>query len=203
MRNLLVIIGASIFLASTLFSGAIAKDAQPSAARTGKKAFSFMDHTQGETTEEFKQRLRKNFDEGRILDGNKKIGMPSDCCSELSDVGKSNYYLRIGDVGGVPVSIMYDFSDGRLTSIFVSVHRNFYGKFRTVVMNTYGKPTIHRTQSYQNGFGATFNGVSDAWMFSNGILSYDEICGKPTEACLYFAPSSDEDNQGKVVRKTL
>jgi hypothetical protein len=89
----------------------------------------------------------------------------------------------------------YEFEDGKFVH-FAKHHGvvpSFGDNFELwsgPVVRTYGAPTLKQTKTYQNGFGATFEGRIWTWAGKTTMLTVEEIPGPDGEVIIWGALQS-------------
>lgn len=90
-------------------------------------------------------------------------------------------------IGGVKADFfVYQFVDNRLYEILITIDHKNYGKVISGVKEKYGEPSTSRTETYQNGFGAKFDGEILTWANSVSDITVLERAAKLDTSLLQF-----------------
>lgn len=90
-------------------------------------------------------------------------------CDKVTDYVDCRLAKR--EIGEVAIWQSYvDFADGGLDSLMIDVNSDWFDQLVDNLRTAYGEPCGSDTKKLQNAFGATFDGDSVWWCFSNGNL---------------------------------
>lgn len=90
-------------------------------------------------------------------------------------------------IAGVDVSIEYKFVDGRLYEIEVRrLYQAYFDKVYGALKDKCGEPTTRKTEIYQNGYGAQFQGDVLSWSNSVSMILYLQRSGVADMSSLKF-----------------
>lgn len=86
--------------------------------------------------------------------------------------------------GVVTSSFIYSFVEGELYEMTVFFSRDGHKQVMTAMQAKYGEPSSTENRTYQNAFGATFDGTVTVWANVVSEISIYEIAGKSDQSLM-------------------
>jgi hypothetical protein len=158
-----------------------------------KAAFEFRSHRIGDFLDSSYPRWRgkKLYNKPGCAVESEGVGVVS--CEDAESFSKyERYHVRfIGDVAIMLLS--YKFFEGKLYSLDMAFHVNWYSKIREMLAGKYGEPTRETASTIQNRAGASFENITTEWDFREGTLKLNKRYGQVDTSWLTFENPAVEE----------